>query len=87
MGAVKHIALTGPIWNNSSNKVFSFCVFLVQVTSSLWMMLAYVGEPLFEPQEGRLGLFSRDLVGPGLRGADRDDMKQRSGLQMVPGLT
>ena len=38
MGAVKHIALTGPIWNSSSNRVFSFCVFLVQVASSLLMM-------------------------------------------------
>ena len=63
MGEVKPITLTGPGWNNSSNKVFSFCVFLVQVASSLWMMLAYVGEPLFEPQEGRLALFSRDPVG------------------------
>ena len=63
MGPVKPITLTRPGWNNSSNKVFSFCVFLVQVASSSWMMLAYVGEPLFEPQEGRSGLFSRDPVG------------------------
>ena len=60
MGAVKHIALTGSIWNSSSNRVFSFCVFLVQVASSLLMM--FMCGRLFEPPDGRLALFSRDLV-------------------------
>ena len=63
MGEVKHIALTGPIWNSSSNRVFSFCVFLVQVVSSLLMMFYHMDEHLFEPQDGHFALFSRDLVG------------------------
>ena len=51
MGPVKHIALTGLIWNSSSNRVFSFSSFWFRPVSSLLMMFM-----CGRPAGSRLGL-------------------------------